>query len=61
MNNQKNAMKKTIAQKYSKYTHIGEKRAMHDFPIIKNIVKNPEVIKELRLNDKEIAYLEKEN
>ncbi|MEK6828711.1 MAG: replication factor C large subunit [Nanoarchaeota archaeon] len=61
MNNQKNAMKKTIAQKYSKLTHIGEKRAMRDFPIIKNIIRNPETVKELRLNDEEVAYLEKEN
>jgi replication factor C large subunit len=61
MNNQKNAMKKTIAQKYSNLTHIGEKRAMRDFPIIKNIIRNPDTIKELRLNDEEVAYLEKEN
>jgi len=60
MNNQKNALKKTIAQKYSKYTHIGEKRAMHDFPIIRNIAKNPDAIKELKLNENEIAFLEKE-
>lgn len=61
MNNQKNAMKKTIAQKYSKLTHIGEKRAMRDFPIIKNIIRNSDTVKELRLNDEEVAYLEKEN
>ncbi len=60
MNNQKNAMKKTIAQKYSKYTHIGEKRAMHDFPFIKQILKNNDAIKELRLNGDEVAFLEKE-
>ena len=61
MNNQKTAMKKTIAQKYSKYTHIGQRRAMRDFPIIKNIIKNPDARKELRLNNDEIAFLEKEN
>mgnify|MGYP001600489377 FL=1 len=59
MNNQKNAMKKTIVQKYSKSTHIGEKRAMHDFPVIRNILKSPDIRKELKLNENEIAYLEK--
>ncbi len=59
MNNQKNAMKKTIAQKFAHYTHIGEKRAMHDFPIIRNIIKSPDAIRELRLNENEVAYLEK--
>lgn len=57
MNNQKNAKKKTIAQKYATYVHIGEKRAMHEFPIIKNIIKNPKVQKELKLNNEEIEYL----
>jgi replication factor C large subunit len=60
MNNQKTMMKKTIAQKFSAYTHIGQKRAMHDFPIIKNILKNDEARKELKLNENEIAFLEKE-
>ena len=59
MNNQKTAMKKTIAQKYSKYTHIGQKRAMRDFPIIKQILKNDEARKELKLNDDELDFLEK--
>jgi len=61
MNNQKNAMKKTISQKFAKQTHIGEKRAMGDFPIIRNILKNPVARKELKLNENEVAYLEKEN
>ncbi|MEX2016883.1 MAG: replication factor C large subunit [Candidatus Pacearchaeota archaeon] len=61
MNNQKTASKKTIAQKFARFTHIGEKRAMHDFPIIRNFVKSPETIKELKLTEKEIAYLEKED
>lgn len=61
MNNQKNASKKTIAQKFAKYSHIGEKRAMRDFPIIKNIIKNPDAIKELKLTEKEIAYLGQES
>ena len=61
MNNQKMAMKKTIAQKFSKHTHIGEKRAMRDFPILKQILKNDSTRKELKLNENEVAFLEKEN
>src|SRR3989338_218107 len=58
LNNQKNEKKKTIAQKYPKAMHIGQKRALHDFPVIKNILKNPEVRKELKLSEEEIEYLD---
>ncbi len=61
LNNQKNEKKKTIAQKYAKIMHIGQKRAMHDFPIIKNILKNPQVRKELKLTEDEIIYLDARN
>ncbi len=58
LNNQKTAKKKSIAQKYSKYVHIGEKRAMYEFPIIKQILKsNTKIQEELKLNEDEIAYL----
>lgn len=57
MNNQKTAKRKTIAQKYASHVHIGEKRALHDFPVIKYIIQNPEVQKELKLNEEEIEYL----
>ena len=59
MNNQKNLKKKTICSKYSKYVHIGEKRAMHEFPIIEKIINsNPQIKKELKLSDEEVLYLE---
>ncbi|PIN89707.1 hypothetical protein COU57_05545 [Candidatus Pacearchaeota archaeon CG10_big_fil_rev_8_21_14_0_10_32_14] len=59
MNNQKNLKKKTICSKYAKYVHIGEKRAMHEFPVIEKIINsNPAIKKELKLSDEEIAYLE---
>ena len=61
LNNQKNEKKKTIAQKYARVMHIGQKRAMHDFPIIKNILKNPQVRKELKLTEDEIIYLDARN
>jgi replication factor C large subunit len=61
MNNQKTAAKKTIAKKYSKYAHIGEKRAMKEFPIIRYILKDDDARKELKLSEQEIEFLEKEN
>jgi len=58
LNNQKQAKQKSIAQKYAKLVHVGEKRAMREFPIIKQIVKsNSEIQKELRLNDDEIEFV----
>ncbi len=58
MNNQKNAKLKTIATKYAQYVHIGQKRAMHEFPIIKQIINsNASISKELKLDEEELAYL----
>lgn len=57
LNNQKQAKKKSIAEKYSKLVHIGRKRAMQDFHIIKPILKKPEVQEQLKLSEDEIAYL----
>ena len=58
LNNQKTFHKKSIAQKYAKYVHIGEKRAMHEFPILKQILNsNPKITQELKLSEEEIGYL----
>ncbi|MEX0932831.1 MAG: replication factor C large subunit [Candidatus Pacearchaeota archaeon] len=57
MSNQKNAKKKSIAKKYSRYVHVGEKRALREFSMIKNFLKNPQVQKEIRLDQDEIEYL----
>jgi len=58
MNNQRTVKKKSIAQKYAKYVHIGEKRAMNEFPLISKIIKsNPKISKELKLDEEEIEYL----
>jgi replication factor C large subunit len=57
LNNQIIAKKKTITQKYAHYSHIGEKRALSEFPVLKYILKNPSVQKELRLTEEEIEYL----
>jgi len=58
MNNQKTEKKKTITQKYAAMVHIGIKRAMHEFPIIKQIINsNPQIAKELKLTEEELVYL----
>jgi replication factor C large subunit len=60
LNNQKTAKKKTIAQKYARYAHVGIKRAMGEYPIIKQILKsNPVAQREIRLNEEEIEYLQR--
>lgn len=60
LNNQKTEKKKSIAAKYAQYVHIGAKRAVAEFSTIKPFLSNPEVQKELRLSEEEIAYIEKE-
>jgi len=58
MNNQRTMKKKSISQKYSKLVHVGLKRAMQDFPLIKKIINSNEKIqKELKLIEEEIDYL----
>lgn len=58
MNNQKTAKMKSIAIKYAQFSHIGQKRAMHEFPILKQIINsNADILKELKLDEEEIEYL----
>ncbi len=59
LNNQQIMKKKSITEKYAQYVHVGKKRALNEFPIIKQILRNEEIRKELRLSDEEIEYLEK--
>ncbi len=60
LNNQRTMKKKSIAQKYARYVHIGQKRAMNEFPIIKQIIKsNKDISKELKLTEDEMTYLMK--
>ena len=60
MHNQRTLKKKSIAQKYAKYVHVGVKRAMQEFPLIKQIINShKEIAKELRLNEEEVEYLKK--
>ena len=59
LNNQKTFKKKSIAGKYAKKTHVGQKRIMSEWEEIKNILKNPIVQKELKLDEEEISYLKR--
>lgn len=60
LNNQKTAKKKTISQKYARYVHCSTKRAMRDFPLIKNIIlSNPATIKNLNLSDEEVEFIKR--
>ena len=61
LNNIKHAKRKTIAEKYSKKTHVGTKRILKEFQEIKKILNNPAVQKELKLDSDEIKYIEKSN
>ncbi len=58
LNNQKTAKKKSICIKYAQYVHVSQRRAMAEFQTIKLILKtSPQIQKELKLDDEEIAYL----
>ncbi|MEN7982260.1 MAG: replication factor C large subunit [Nanoarchaeota archaeon] len=58
LNNQKNAKKKSIAIKYANLVHIGSKRALNEFPVIKQIINsNPQIVQELKLTEEEIEYV----
>lgn len=57
LNNQRNMKKKSIAEKFSKLTHIGSKRAMQDFKMILPFLKNAAIQKELKLTEDEVAYI----
>ena len=60
LNNQKISKKKSIAKKYAEYVHIGERRALKEFPEVKVILENPKVQKELKLTEEEVEYLGKD-
>ena len=55
--NQKLKYKKSISEKYAKATHTNKKRAEKEFPLIKPILQNKKIQEELRLDEKEIEFL----
>lgn len=61
LNNQRIAKRKSIAQKYARYVHVGEKRALMEYNTIKEFLMNPIIWKELKLTDEEVDYLKKDS
>ncbi len=59
LQNQRSAKKKSICLKYAKHCHISSKTAMKDFMLLKIILQNKKMRKELKLSDEEIIYLDK--
>ncbi|MDO8508676.1 MAG: replication factor C large subunit [Nanoarchaeota archaeon] len=59
LNNQKFEKKKTIAKKYARHVHCSSKRAMRDFNLLRPILNNPKVQKQLDLSEEEIEFLKK--
>jgi len=59
LQNQRTKKKKTICQKYAKKAHISTKQAMKDFLLIRQILKNNQIRKEINLSEEECDYLDK--
>jgi len=59
LQNQRAAKKKTICEKYAKHCHISTKTAMKDFMLLKVILQDAKIRKELKLSEEETAYLDK--
>jgi len=56
----RNAKKKSISEKIATVTHTSKHRALKDtYPYLRKILQNPEVIKELELDEEEIEWLRK--
>lgn len=59
LQNQRAAKKKTICEKYAKHCHLSVKEAMRDFLLIREILKNNNIRQGIKLDEDEIAYLDK--
>ena len=59
LQNQRAAKKKSICEKYARVAHVSVRGAMKDFLLLRLILGNEKVRKELDLSGDEIAYLEK--
>jgi len=59
LQNQRSAKKKSICQKYARLVHTSTKRAMKDFLLLKIILQDEDIRKELKLSSDEVAYLDK--
>ncbi len=59
MNNQKIEKKKSIAKKYARLVHCSSKRAMRDFVLLKPILLQASIQKQMKLTEEEIEFLKK--
>lgn len=59
LNNIKHAKRKTIAEKFAHKTHVGKKRILKEWNEIKPFLKNERLQQELKLEEDEIAYINK--
>lgn len=59
MNNQKIEKKKSIAKKFARLVHCSSKRAMRDFALLKPVLQQPEIQRQLKLSEEEIDFLKK--
>ncbi|VVB80402.1 Replication factor C large subunit [uncultured archaeon] len=59
LNNQRMAKKKSICEKYAKVAHLSIKGAMKDFLLIKQILANPKIREEIKLDEEETEFLDK--
>lgn len=59
LNNVKHAKRKTIAEKYAAATHVGAKRILKEWREVKGFLKNETIQQQLKLEDDEIAYINK--
>jgi replication factor C large subunit len=57
ISNNRNKNKKTIVSKYARKIHCSKKKAMKEFHLIKHLLKNESLQKELDLSEQEIAYV----
>jgi replication factor C large subunit len=56
-NNMRHAKRKSIAEKLSKIVHTSNKQVIKNFNTYKNILMNPKIQEELKLEQEEIEYL----
>jgi len=59
LHNQKSEKKKTIAKKYARLVHCSTKRIMRDFSLLKPILQNTKIQKQLQLSEEEIDFLKR--
>lgn len=57
MAKQRNARRKSIAEKFAKKTHVSAKKAYQEFPLWVNFLKDEKVANELELDDEEVSWL----